>query len=47
MTRMDMRIIYNGIIKSKADIETLKWILGKQIKKEGEVQVIVEVWKEV
>jgi len=42
-----MEIIYNGIVRSKADIETLKWILEKQTKKEGEIRVIVEVLKEV
>ena len=35
-------IIYNGVIKSQADIETLRWLLGKWVKKEGKIRVIVE-----
>ena len=40
-----MKVIYDGIIGSKEDIETLKWILGKAIK-EGEIRVIVKLAKE-
>ena len=43
---MKMEIIYNAIIHSQADIETIRWILGKQIKKGGEIRVIVEVMEE-
>jgi len=38
--------LYDGIVGSEADIETLKWRLGEQIKK-GTVRVIVSREKEV
>ena len=34
-------ILYNGIVRSEADIETLKWLLGKWTKK-MRIRVIVE-----
>ena len=34
-------VLYNGIVRSKADIETLKWLLGKWTKK-MRIRVIVE-----
>jgi len=34
-------ILYNGIVRSEADIETLKWLLGKWTK-EMRIRVIVE-----
>jgi len=43
---VEIGIIYNGQVKSQADIETLKWILGKEIKKEKQdVIVIIETWR--
>jgi len=34
-------ILYNGIVRSEADIETLKWLLGRWTK-EMRIRVIVE-----
>jgi len=48
MNKIKLEIIYNAIIHSKADIETIRWKLGKEIRKENqEVRIIVEVSREL